>query len=126
VKDKPVSRMHVREAIMAMSEDERRQLRETEAELAQQRRLVNLASHLKSASVDTGLKRITVLWVAGGSLGLILVIVSAVLHNIALGAADVGILAGTLILAGVASLVVEVRGQRREQRMPHGRHPHSP
>ena len=109
-----------------MSEDERRQLREAEAELAQQRRLVDLASRLKSAGVDTGLKRIIVLWVIGGSLGLILVIVSAVVHSTVLGTVAVGILAGTLILAGVASLVVEVRGQRREQRMPHGRHPHSP
>jgi hypothetical protein len=40
-----------------MSEDERRQVREAETELAQQRRLVNLAKALKSASVDTGLKR---------------------------------------------------------------------
>ena len=113
---------------MAMSEDERRQLREAEAELAQQRRLVNLASRLKSASVDTGLKRIIVLWVVGGSLGLILVIASAVVHSIVLGTVAVGILAGTLILAGVASLLVEVRGQRREheQRMSRGRHPHSP
>ena len=106
---------------MAMSEDERRQLREAEAELAQQHRLVRLASRLKSASVDTGLKRITVLWVAGGSLGLILVVVSAVMHSMALGAAAVGILAATLILVGVASLVVEVRGHKREQQMPHGR-----
>lgn len=68
------------------------------------------------------------LWVAGGSLGLILVIISAVMHSIALGTVAVGILAGTLILVGVASLVVEVHGQRREheQRMYHGRHPHSP
>ena len=54
LKDKPVSHMDVREAIMAMSEDERRQLRVTEAELSQQRRLANLASRLKSAGVDTG------------------------------------------------------------------------
>lgn len=46
VKDKPVSCTHVRKAIMAMSEDERRQLREAEAELAQQRRLVHLGSRL--------------------------------------------------------------------------------
>ena len=83
MKDKPVSHMDVREAIMAMSEDERRQLREAEGELSQQRRLANLASRLKSASVHTGLKRITVLWIVGGSLGLILVIVSAVVHSMA-------------------------------------------
>ena len=111
---------------MPMSENERRQLRETEAELAQQRGLVNLASRLKSASVDTGLRRITVLWIVGGSLGLILVIVSAVAHNIAVGAAGVGVLVATLLSVGVASLVVELRGYKREQRMPHGRGPHSP
>lgn len=126
VTGKPVSRLYVREAIMPMSENERRRLSELEAQLAQQRRLVHLAHRLKSASLDTGLRRITVLWVAGGSLGLILVIVSAVVPSTALTAAGVVILIATLLLVGVASIVVEVRGQRREHRMAHGQHPHSP
>ena len=111
---------------MPMSEDERRQLRETEAELAQQRRLANLARRLKSASVDTGLRRITVLWIVGGSLGLILVIAAAVVHSTTLGLTGVIILIATLLLVGVTSIVVEVHGQRREHRIDRDRHPHSP
>ncbi len=109
---------------MPMSEDERRQLRETEAELAQQRRLVNLASRLKSASVDTGLRRVTVLWISGGCLGLILVIVSAVVHRMVLGVAGVIVLIATLLLVGVTAILVEVRGQRRERHAAHDRHRH--
>jgi Co/Zn/Cd efflux system component len=106
---------------MAMSDDERRQLRELEAEVAQQRRLVKLARQLGSASVYTGLRRITVLWIAGGSIGLILVVAGAVVHSNAMLIAAVVVLAGTLILVGVASLVVEVAGYRREHRSGDGR-----
>jgi len=48
---------------MPMSEDERRRLSELEAELAKQRRLAGLSHRLGSASVDTGLRRVTVLWI---------------------------------------------------------------
>jgi hypothetical protein len=101
---------------MTMSDDELRLMRELEAGLAQQGRLVSLAHRLGSASVDTGLRRVTVLWIAGGSTGLILVVVGAVVHNNAVLAAAVVILAATLILVGVASLAVEVTGYRREHR----------
>jgi Protein of unknown function (DUF3040) len=109
---------------MPMSDDERRRLRELEDEVAQQRRLVNLAHRLGSASVDTGLRRVTMLWIAGGSIGLILVVTGAVAHSTAVLAAAVVILAGTLILVGVTSLVVEVGGYRREHRPGH-EPPHS-
>lgn len=58
---------------MPMSDDERRKLQELEAELAGQRRMVRLSHRLSSANVDTGLRRVTVLWIAGGSTGLIMV-----------------------------------------------------
>jgi ABC-type uncharacterized transport system ATPase subunit len=48
------------EPVMPMSDDERRRMQELEAELAEQRRLVSLAHRLGSASVDTGLRRVTV------------------------------------------------------------------
>jgi hypothetical protein len=106
---------------MAMSDDELRRLRELEAEVAQERRLVRLARQLGSASVYTGLRRITMLWIAGGSIGLGLVVAGAVVHNNAVLAAAVVILAGTLILVGVASILVEVTGYRREHRSGDGR-----
>ena len=110
---------------MPMSDDEQRRLRELEAELAEQRRLVRLAHRLGSASVDTGLRRVTVLWIAGGSIGLILVVVGAVMHSTAVLAAAVVILAATLILVGVTSLMVEVAGYRREHGSDGGQ-PRSP
>jgi len=111
---------------MPMSDDEQRRLRELEAELAEQRRLVGLAHRLGSASVDTGLRRVTVLWIAGGSIGLSLVVAGAVVHSNTVLAAAVVILAGTLILVGVTSLVVEAAGYRREHRPGGGRQPRSP
>jgi hypothetical protein len=99
----------------------RRQLRELEADAAQERRLVKLARQLGSASVYTGLRRITMLWIAGGSIGLILVVAGAVVHSTAVLTAAVVILAGTLILVGVASLLVEAAGYRREHRSGDGR-----
>ena len=106
---------------MAMSDDERRQLRELEADAAQERRLVSLARQLGSASVYTGLRRITMLWIAGGSTGLILVVAGAVVHSNAVLTAAVVILASTLILVGVASLLVEAAGYRREHLPGDGR-----
>lgn len=66
---------------MPMSEDERRQLRETEAELAGQRQLTRLARRLGQASIDKGMGRVIALWGVGGSLGLILVVAGAVAHS---------------------------------------------
>jgi Protein of unknown function (DUF3040) len=109
---------------MPMSEDERRRLRELETQLARQRRLVRLARHLSSASVDTGLRRTSVLGGAGGAFGLSLVVAGAVAHSAAVVNAGFAVLAGTLLLVGLALIVVEVRGQRREHRSD--RHPHSP
>jgi hypothetical protein len=106
---------------MAMPDDERRQLQELEAEAAQQRRLVRLARQLESASVYTGLRRITVLWPVGGSIGLLLLAAGAVVHSNAVLTAAVVILAGTLLVVGIASLVVEVAGFRREHRPGRGR-----
>ena len=65
--------------------------------------------------VYTALRRLSVLTIAGGALGLILLVVGAVLHN-ALFIAGAGVLAGTQILVGAAAIVVEVRAYRREQR----------
>jgi hypothetical protein len=106
---------------MPMSDDERRRLQELEAELAEQRRMVTLAHRLGSANVDTGLRRVTVLWIAGGSTGLILVVAGAVAHSSAVLTAAVVILAVTLIAAGVASLAVELAGFRREHPRGNGR-----
>lgn len=111
---------------MPLSDEERRRLRELEIEVSQQRRLVSLAHRLGSASVDTGLRRVTVLWIAGGSIGLILVVAGAVVHSTAVLAAAVVILAATLILVGLASLAVEVTGYRREHRPGDGRQPRPP
>jgi hypothetical protein len=104
------------EFVMPMSEEEQRRLRELEGQLDQQRRMVRLARQLSAASVYTGTRRISVLWIAGGALGLILFIAGAVAHVDALLAAGVIIVAGTLMIAGVAAIVVEVRGSRREDR----------
>jgi uncharacterized membrane-anchored protein len=71
------------------------------------------------------MRRLAVLTIAGGVLGLILRVVGAVLHN-ALFAAGVGVLAGTQVIVGVAAIAVEVRACRRAQRSDPGRHPHSP
>lgn len=110
---------------MPMSDDELRRLAELEAELADQRRLVALARHLGSASVDTGLRRVTMLWIAGGSVGMTLVVVGAVMHSAALLAASVVIVAATLILVGLSSIAVEMTGYRREHRSGHS-FPHQP
>lgn len=102
------------ETIMAMSDDELRKLQELEAELSEQRRMVSLAQRLSSANVDTGLRRVVMLWVAGGSTGLSLAIAGAAVHRSAVLAAAVIVLAATLIAAGVASLAVEIAGFRRK------------
>jgi hypothetical protein len=66
---------------MPMSEDERRELGELETRLSRQPRLVKLARRLSSASVDTGLRRTSVLWGAGGAVGLSLVVTGAAAHS---------------------------------------------
>lgn len=111
---------------MPMSEDERRQLGEAEAELADQRHLAKLARRLGEASVDKGMGRAIALWAAGGSLGLALVVVGAVARSSAAEAAGVVILIVTLLVVGVALIAVQVYGDRREHRPAQGRHPHSP
>jgi len=111
---------------MAMSENEQRQLRELEAQLAGQRKLVALARRLESAGADIGQRRLSVLWAAGGIIGLMLVAAAVAVHNSALGAVAVVLLAGTLLLVGVASMVVEAVGARREHRLAHDRPPRSP
>jgi hypothetical protein len=113
---------------MPMSEDERRQLREAEAELADHRQLGRLARRLGEASVDKGMGRAIVLWAVGGSLGLSLAIVGAVAHSTAAEAAGVVILAATLLLVGVTLIAVQVYGDLREHehRLAQDRHPHSP
>ena len=111
---------------MPMSDDERRQLLEIESHLRQEPGLVKLSRQLSAANVYTALRRLAVLTAAGGAVGLILLVVGIVLHNV-LFAAGVGILAGTQIIVGVAAIVVEVRAYRREQRRPDpGHEPHSP
>jgi hypothetical protein len=101
---------------MPMSDDELRTLRELEAELAEQPRMVSLTHRLQSANVDTGLRRVTMLWIAGGSTGLILFLAGALAHSAAVLGAAVVVLAVTLILAGFGSLAVEANGYRREHR----------
>lgn len=110
---------------MPMSEDERRQLREAEAELADQRGMARLARRLGEASIDKGMGRIIVLWGVGGSLGLILVVAGTVVHSTAMDAAGVVILIVTLLVVGIALIAVQVYGDLREHRLAQGRHPHS-
>ena len=113
---------------MPMSEDERRQLREAEAELAGQRQLAKLARRLGEASIDKGIGRVILLWGVGGSLGLILVVVGAVTRSTAAEAAGVVLLTVTLLVVGVALIAVQVYGdlREREHRLAQSRHPHSP
>jgi hypothetical protein len=97
-----------------MPEDEWLKLRELEAELASHRRLLALARRLESPGVDTGPRQISGLWiVVGGVLGLALVVAGAVVPNSALVAAGIATLAGTLVVVGAASLVVEAANGRR-------------
>ena len=114
--------------IMPMSEDERRQLREAETELADQRQLAKLARRLGEASVDKGMGRTIALWAVGGSLGLILFVVGAIGHSTAAEAAGVAILAVTLLVVGIVLIVVQIYGdlREREHRLAQGRHPPSP
>jgi hypothetical protein len=114
--------------IMPMSEDERRQLREAETELADQRQLAKLTRRLGEASVDKGMGRAIALWAVGGSLGLILVVAGAVGHSTAAEAAGVVILTVTLLVVGIALIVVQIYGdlRERERGLAQGRHPHSP
>ncbi len=109
-----------------MSDDERRRLQELEAEMMQERRLVSLARQLESATTYTGFRRVATLWTAGGGVGLILVIVGAVVQSTALLTAAVVVLTGTVITVGVASIMVEVAGIRREPRSNDGRWPWPP
>jgi hypothetical protein len=109
---------------MAMSEDEQRQLHELEAQLAGERKLVALARRLESGGADTGQRRLSVLWAAGGSIGLMLVAAAAAVRSSALDAAGVAVLAGTFLLVGAAGMVVEAAGARRG--LAHGRSPRSP
>jgi hypothetical protein len=113
---------------MPMSEDERRQLREAEAELADQRQLAKLARRVGEASVDKGMGRAIALWGLGGSLGLILLVVGAVVHSTAAEAAGVVILTVTLLVVGVALIAVQICGdlREREHRLTRGRDRHSP
>jgi DUF3040 family protein len=111
------------EQAMPMSDDERRRLQELEAEMIRERRLVRLARELESATVYTGFRRIATWWIAGGSVGLILVIVGAVVQSTSLLTAAVVVLTGTVITVGVASIVVEVAGYRRDLRSRDGRWP---
>lgn len=115
------------EPIMPMSEYEQRQWHELEAQLAQERRLVRLERRLGTASAGAGTPRKTsLLWGAGGGIGLILVVAGAVVHSTVVGTAGVVILAGTLVLAGVALIAVGLSGYHREHRSAHGRQPRSP
>ncbi len=110
---------------MPLSDEERRQLLEIEGHLQQDPGLVKLSRQLSAANVYTALRRLSVLCAAGGTLGLILLVAGAVLHD-ALFAAGVGVLAGTQVIVGVAAIVVEVRAYQREQRPDSGHHPRSP
>jgi hypothetical protein len=114
-------------AIMPMSEDERRELQQLEAQLAQHRRSVKLARRLSSASVDTGLRRTAMFWGAGAVIGLILIVAGAVTHSTAVVAAGVMVLSATVLVSGVAVFIVEIRGQRRERESAaYDEYPHEP
>jgi Protein of unknown function (DUF3040) len=108
---------------MAMSEKEQRQLRELEAQLAGQRKLVALARRLESEGADAGQRRLSVLLAAGASIGLMLVVAAAAVRSSALDAVGVVVLAGTFVLVGVAGLVVEAAGARPSSAVSSGRLP---
>ena len=101
-----------------MSDDEWDRLRELEASLGPQRRLARLARRLDSASVYTGFRRITVLWAAGGILGLTLVVVGTAEHSATLLMVAVAALIATVLTVGVALIVVQLGEIRADQRRP--------
>ena len=109
---------------MVTSEDEQRQLRDLEAQLAGQRKLAALARRLESGGAGAGQLRLSVLWAAGGSIGLMLIAAAAAVRSSVLDAVGVAVLAGTFVLVGVAGMVVEAVGTRRG--LAHGRPPRSP
>lgn len=110
---------------MAMSQDEWRQWRQLEAQLAQHRPLVRLARHFE-AGASTRRWRTFAAWAVCGAIGLALIIVAADVHNVVVGALGAVILAGTLLSAVVALIVVEVGAYRCEHSQAHGRVPQPP
>jgi Protein of unknown function (DUF3040) len=102
---------------MPLSGYEQRRWRELEAQLAQEQRLVRLAARLGQAGRDArGPSRASALWAVGGGLGLALAIAGAVLHNTILNFAGVALLAATLVLVGIALIVLGLGHSRRDRR----------
>jgi Flp pilus assembly protein TadB len=93
---------------MPMSEYERRAWRELEARLAREPRLVRLARRLRWFGGMP--RRTTLVWAVGGGLGLVLVGVGSAVHSSAMTAAGVAVIAGTLVVVGVALVVIGLTG----------------
>lgn len=105
---------------MPMSEDDRRKLAEIEARMQPTRRLTVLSRQLGSASVYTGLRRITAAWIAGGSICVIMLIAGSVARSSAVVTAAWALLAFLHVTLGIALIGVEVTGLRRDRRWRDG------
>lgn len=92
---------------MPMSEHERREWRDLEAQLSHEPQLVRLARQLGGGGMP---RRTTTLWLAGGGLGAALVGVGTAGHSLAISDAGVAVLIVTLLVVGVALVVVGWNG----------------
>lgn len=102
---------------MPISESEQRQLRQLEAQLVHERRLARLARRLGTAGTDIGVRRTAILAGAGGCAGLLLAIAGAVVHAAVLDTIGMAVLMTTVVLAGLALIVLGISGYRRDQRL---------
>lgn len=102
---------------MSMSESERQQLHELEAELAADRRLVRLARRLPGVGSNTRLRQVVLLGAIGAAIGAFLVLIGAGSQSEAVSYFGLCLLAGTVVLAGLTLLVVAVARHRRQQRI---------
>jgi hypothetical protein len=97
-----------------LSEDELRRWQDIEAELAREQRLVRLAKRLADRSTNSFIPRAAwLLWVTGSTVGLIIAIVGWATNDSSVGMAGIGILVLTVILAGMALMMIGITGMRR-------------
>jgi Protein of unknown function (DUF3040) len=97
-----------------LSDEELRQWRELEAELAKEPRLVRLANRLANTNPNALMPRTAwLLWISGTSVGLIIVVAGWIANDSSVGMAGAGILILTVVLAGMATLMIGISGIRR-------------
>lgn len=101
---------------MPLSASEQRRWRELEAQLAKDRRLARVSRRLTAESRGGVPRWTSVVWVAGGGLGLLAAILGAVLRSKVLDTAGLAVLTGTILLTGGVLVVTGVRGCWRQRR----------